>query len=335
MLGDHKIYILTSMVIDLKNSDYAAAYYYLPKRMDWGFELYHTARFLYYDRGLGAGDQLFRYINYGGIVNFSYPVSKFRRIEGGLTVMNVSQENLDDSSEPIYSNTFAVPSLSFVFDNTLMGYTAPIKGSRYNITTLGTPKIGSDGVQFASLIGDFRHYLKFGDDFSLALRFTSGGSFGANPQRFYLGGTENWINRDFEHNNIPISNVEEFAFSSPIMPLRGFNYDVLSGSKYALANIEFRYPLFRYLIFGLLPIGFQDIRGVAFIDAGTAWTNNDALKLFTNVNGVTQTQDLLIGTGFGTRLVFLGFPWKFDVAWNYNFNRFSPPKYYISLGYDF
>ncbi|MCX6164962.1 MAG: biopolymer transporter Tol, partial [Ignavibacteriae bacterium] len=37
MLGDHRVYILTSMVIDLKNSDYALAYYYLPKRIDYGF----------------------------------------------------------------------------------------------------------------------------------------------------------------------------------------------------------------------------------------------------------------------------------------------------------
>jgi Tol biopolymer transport system component len=333
MLGDHRVYIQTSMVIDLKNSDYAAAYYYLPKRIDWGFEIYHTARFLLYDKGYG--DELYRFINWGGDINFQYPISKFRRVDGGLAVMNISQENLDFPEEPISRKTFIVPSLSFVFDNTLMGYTAPVKGSRYNLTTLGTPRLSNDGVGFASLIGDFRHYFKFGEDYSLALRFTGGGSIGPNPQRFYLGGTDNWINYDFENRNIPISNVEEFAFSSPIYPLRGYNFDRISGSKYALANIELRYPLFKYLIFGLLPIGFQDIKGVMFFDAGTAWRNNKDLKLFESVNGSTQTRDLLMGMGFGTRIAFMGFPVKFDVAWSYNLKKFSAPKYYISLGYDF
>ncbi|HEY5533789.1 MAG TPA: biopolymer transporter Tol [Ignavibacteria bacterium] len=335
MLGDHRIYLQTSMVIDLKNSDYAVAYYYLPNRIDWGFELFHTARFLLYNRGTGNGDELFRFRNYGGNINFSYPINRFRRFDGGLSVMTVSQENLDNSNEEIHRNTFLVPQFSFVFDNTLFGYTAPIKGTRYNLTTLGTPKLSNDGIGFASLIGDFRHYFKLGDDYSFAFRLTSGASFGPNPQRFYLGGTENWINREFENNNIPISNVEEFAFSTPITPLRGFNFDRISGSKFALTNLELRFPLFKYLIFGLIPLGFADIRGVLFVDAGTAWKDNNTLQLFHKEDGITKTKDLLIGMGFGTRFIFMNFPLKFDVAWNYNMNRFSPPKYYISLGYDF
>jgi outer membrane protein assembly factor BamA len=249
--------------------------------------------------------------------------------------MNVSQENLDDPTEPISQNTFLVPQFSFVFDNSLFGYTSPIKGTRYNLTTLGTPKLSNDGVGFASVIGDFRHYFKIADDYSFAFRLTSGASFGPNPQRFYLGGTDNWINREFEHNNIPINSVQDFAFSTPIMPLRGFNFDRIEGSKYALTNLEFRFPLFKYLIFGLLPLGFADIRGVAFLDAGTAWYDNKSLQLFQKENGTLETKDLLMGMGFGTRFIFFNFPLKLDVAWNYNMKRFSAPKWYISLGYDF
>src|SRR5207249_3958590 len=46
ILGNHRIYAVTSLVLDLKNSDYAFAYYYLPKRIDYGIEAYHSARFL-------------------------------------------------------------------------------------------------------------------------------------------------------------------------------------------------------------------------------------------------------------------------------------------------
>jgi Tol biopolymer transport system component len=334
MLGNHRINIQTSMVIDLKNSDYAVSYFYLPKRIDYGFGVYHTARFLFYDNGFG--EQLYRFRTYGGGMAMSYPLTKFRRVDGELALMRVSQENLDDPNEPIDAKTFLVPTLSFVFDNTLPGYTAPQKGTRYNITSISSPKLGSDGIGFTSVLGDFRHYIKLADDYTIALRLAGGGSFGPNPIRFYIGGTNNWLNREFEHYNIPISNVQEFAFSVPGLPLRGFNYDRMSGSKYMLTNLELRFPLFRYLILGALPLGFQNIKGVLFADAGTAWSNNKDLQLFSrNDNGKIYMKDLLFGTGCGTRLVFFGLPWKFDVAWSYDMQKFSSPKYYISLDLDF
>jgi Tol biopolymer transport system component len=335
MLGDHRIYILTSMVVDLKNSDYALAYYYLPKRIDYGFMLYHTARFLYYDRG--KGDELYRFRNWGGNINASYPFTKFKRLDGSLAVMNISRENLDDVTMPIESNVFIVPSLSLVHDNSLYGMFAPIKGSRYNITLMNSPKLGSDGIEFSTVMGDFRTYGKLGEGFSVALRFAGGASFGANPMRFYLGGTENWINWQYESNNITIGkDIKEYAFSVPGLPLRGYNFDRISGSKYALANLEFRFPLFRYLILGALPIGFQDIQGNLFFDAGTAWTYNNQLRFFEKTSsGKLITRDLLMGTGFGTRLALFGLPFKFDVAWNYDLNKFSQPKYYFSLALDY
>ncbi len=335
MMGDHRVYILTSMVIDLKNSDYALAYYHLPKRIDYGFMIYHTARFLFYNRGYG--DELYRFRNWGGNVSASYPFTKFKRLDGSLAVMNISRENLDDSQMPIEKNVFIVPSLSLVHDNSLYGLFAPVKGSRYNLTLMNSPKLGSDGVEFTSVLGDFRTYGKLGEGFSIALRFAGGASFGANPMRFYLGGTENWINWQYESNNITIGkDIKEYAFSVPGLPLRGYNFDRISGSKYALANIEFRFPLFRYLILGALPIGFQDIQGALFFDAGTAWSDTKALRLFErNSSDNIVSRDLLMGTGMGTRIALFGMPFKFDVAWSYDLNKFSQPKYYFSLALDF
>lgn len=337
MLGNHRVYILTSMVIDLKNSDYALAYYYLPKRIDYGFLLYHTARFLLFDNGTGFGNQLYRYTSWGGNINASYPFTKFKRVDGALAVMSISRENLDNQNEAIDQSTFIVPSLSLVHDNTLYGVFAPVKGSRYNLTLMNSPKLGSSGIEFSSILGDFRTYGKLGEGFSVALRFAGGASFGANPMRFYLGGTENWINWQYENNNITIGrSIKDYAFSVPGLPLRGFNYDRISGSKYALTNFEFRFPLFRYLILGALPIGFQDIQGNLFLDMGTAWNDEHSLRFFEkDSSGTLRTRDLLIGTGMGTRIAMFGLPFKFDVAWNYDMNKFSSPKYYFSLALDF
>lgn len=334
MLGDHRIYIQTSLVIDLKNSDYSVAYFYLPKRIDYGVQLYHTARFLTY--GYGFQDYLYRYRTIGGNFSASYPISRFKRLDGSLSIQHISRENLDLAIEPMTRKTLLVPSFSLIHDNTIFGYTAPVSGTRYYLTLMGSPKLHSEGIGFASILTDFRHYIKLGDDYTFVTRFAGGGSIGPNPQRFFIGGTENWINREYEYYNIPISNIEEYAFSFPGFPLRGYNYDRMSGSKYGILNLELRFPLFKYLILGALPLGFANIEGVTFLDAGTAWTDNEALKfIHTDKKGNVTTNDLLLGTGFGARTNFLGFPIMFDIAWRYNLDKFSEPKYYISFGYDF
>lgn len=336
MLGDHRIYIMTSMVIDLKNSDYAVSYFNLSKRTDYGIGLFHTARFVNY--GNQFQSYLYRYRTIGGNLSASYPISRFKRFDGNFGVQHITRENLDlpESIDPVTSKTLLIPSVSFIHDNTIYGYTSPVAGTRYNMTLLGSPKLGPDGIGFESFLLDFRHYIKLGDDYTFVTRLSGGASFGPNPQKFFIGGTENWINREYEHYTLPISDIEDYAFLSPGLPLRGFNYDRMSGAKYSILNLEMRFPLFKYLIFGALPLGFANIEGVTFLDAGTAWTDNDALKLIhKGPNGKSQTNDLLLGTGFGARANILGFPFMFDVAWSYDLERFSKPKYYISLGYDF
>lgn len=334
ILGNHRIYLATSLVLDLKNSDYALAYYYLPKRVDYGFEAFHSARFLLIDNE-NSLNNLYRYRTYGANIYAAYPFNKFNRIEGALSVNAITKENLDDPHEPAEKLSFVLPIASYIHDNTLWGYTAPIRGSRFNLTLLGTPKIGSNGVQFFSAIGDFRTYFKLIEDYNFVWRLNGGVSLGKNPQRFYIGGTENWINYEIENDVLPIEELGDFAFSMPIMPLRGFNYNTASGSKFLLMNSEFRFPLFKYMVLGPLPLAFQNIQGVLFFDAGTIWTNNKTLQLLTKDNGVLKTKDLMLGMGVGTRLYLLYFPFKFDVAWSYDLDRFSKPKYYISIGADF
>jgi outer membrane protein assembly factor BamA len=120
-----------------------------------------------------------------------------------------------------------------------------------------------------------------------------------------------------------------------VLPLRGYNYNTRSGSKFALMNAELRFPLFKYLVFGLLPLAFQNIQGVAFFDAGSVWTNNKKLQFISSQDGKPITKDLLLGMGVGMRMFLLYFPLKIDVAWSYNLQHWSRPKYYISLGADF
>lgn len=334
VLGNHRLIGVTGLQIDLKNSDFGLAYYYLPDRIDLGIQGFHTARFVRLIRGNFA--DLFRFRNYGASVNANLPLNTFYRFESGLTWFNVRGENLDDISEPVDEANFLVPSLSFVHDNVLWGYTSPIEGTRYRFDVYGNPGIANKRLSFYTFAGDHRNYLRFWTDYSFVMRFSAGYSGGANAQRFFLGGTENWINRTFATTEVPLESVSDFAFLTAALPLRGYDYAERIGTKYALMNYELRFPLIRYLVPGALPILFSNILGVAYIDAGAAWNQNEKLKLFSkNEYGSLISKDLLVGTGLGARLYLLYFLVRFDVAWAYNFDGFSSPRYYFSLGADF
>ncbi len=334
MLGDHQIYFMTNLLLDLKNSDYVLAYFYLPQMIDYGIIGYHSARFLYLEDYWGY--TLYRFRTYGITGSASYPLDKFNRFEASLSWMNLLRENLDFGSEPQQKRELLLPTIGYVHDNSLWGITAPNNGTRWNVSGMFSPNIGKNALEFQTFTFDYRTYFKFWKDYSFAMRYSGGASVGKNAQRFFIGGTDGWINREFENGGIPINNIEDFAFLTPALPLRGYNYNVKSGTKFALANYELRYPLIRYLVTGGVPIALGNITGATFLDVGSSWTKNKEYKAFgTNSMGNTVTQDLLVGTGFGMRMFLFGLPLKIDVAWSWNYDNFSPPKYYFSLGGDF
>ncbi len=334
VLGNHRLIGVTSLQIDLKNSDYGLAYYYLPGRLDYGVEAFHTAEFVFLSRGFR--DYLYRFRNYGAVLSMSYPINRFYRVDAGLSWLNVSQDNLDDPNEPTQKVDYIIPGLSFTHDNVLYGYTSPVDGTRYRFDVFGNPGMTHKQYSFYSVKGDYRTYFLMGTDYSFAFRLSGGVSGGNNPQRFFIGGIENWINRRFAHGGIPINSASDFAFLTEVLPLRGFDYAERIGTKFGLMNMEFRFPLIRYLVTGALPILFSNILGTAFVDMGTAWTNNDQLRLFErNVSNNIVSKDLLMGTGVGARIFFLYFLLRFDVAWAYYVDHFSSPRFYFSLGADF
>ena len=334
LLGNHQIIFVTNLMFDLKNSDYGLQYFYLPNRVDFGFGGFHSARFVIINDAFGGS--LYRFRTYGADVAAVYPVTKFNRLEFGLNWYNISKENLDYPNVPLQQRTVLVPEFSYVYDTILWGYIAPVNGTRYRLNVFGTPQLGLDGLSFVNLTGDYRTYLRLGRNYSVALRLAGGGSFGQNPQKFIIGGVSNWINRSFEGGYVPLDNAEDFLFLQVGVPLRGYNYNAAIGSRYGLFNFEFRYPLFAFLQAGPLPIGLQSLAGAMFFDMGSAWNRERDYRAFVKDEyGRTVARDLLMGMGTGARVFFLAFLLKFDVAWAWNGNSFSEPKYYFSLGTDF
>lgn len=337
VLGDHQIMAGTNLVFDLRNSDIIFQYLYLPNRVDFGISAYHLSDlFIRRSRSLESGYQdylvRFRTINLG--FDAFYPISKFTRIQGGIQWRQVTEENLTDDTNfggDIHTTIF---NIGYVRDYSQWWYFAgPVKGLRYNLSLSASPKIKEDSKEFYTFKYDFRKYFSLGLGYSLAIRASGGFSTGESPQNFFLGGISNWLNPSFKGGKK--ITTDDIYFSEFVTPLRGSSYYELIGNNYFISNIEFRFPFMLYLGIGFLPIQLSGIEGVLFADLGSAWNDPQGWNWSRTENGKLYYEDIFSGYGTGIRAAFFGFLWRIDVAWKYNGNSFSEPRYYWSFGLDF
>lgn len=269
LLGNHQIAFGTNLVFDLRNSNYSLQYGYFENRTNWLFNFFHSA--FQFQTFTG---QLYRFRNYGGGITGQYPLDKFRRIDFSLSGIGLAQDitavGANDSDNE--TSEFLYPRVTYTKDVTLPGFLTPRGGSRYAISLSGSPPITSETLQFASVLGDYRKYFNLGRGYSFALRGSGAASYGRDSQTFFMGGTLGWINQRFSGNSIPIDRLGDTFFTQPALPLRGHEFNAISGDRFALANAEFRFPLFAAILPGPIPVlPLYNITGVAFLDAGAAW----------------------------------------------------------------
>ena len=352
VMGDHQVYIGTDLYIDLKNSDYALAYYFRKYRPNFGLVLMNESD----NYATYLPDEVSEINPYGFFVTryttrslylmADYPIDRHHRLEFTNSYYYVKRDLLDDPEiaaeydEDIheYRAEFAI-----VKDNTIFSYTGPMDGRRYRLSLNISPKITPETPAFYTAKLDFRQYYKITNDYHLAFRFHGGASYGPDPQTFFLGGIDNWINYVYNP-NAPIFGGSSESFSEQlsmyylseyIMPIRGAAMFQTWGHKFMLVNAELRFPFIEYAKFGLPPIQFFQIRGILFADVGVAW--DDQLSLLKNNQWwpVGNAWDDMIGSvGMGIR-VYLGFALlRIDLAWEYNGTEFSSPRWLWSLGGD-
>ncbi len=330
-LGDHQIYLVTDLVNTIDQSNLQLFYLYNRLRTNFGFGIFHTKNY-YIDNF----DHLFSDRFYGFQGFLSRPFSKFSRVEFTGSQYFIDRKYLDDNDPRVGRSTkVAVGTLSYVRDNILWGITTPINGQRSRINISGaTDILGGNGISFYSLDADWRRYWHLKGLFSTALRFSGGGSWGKNPKRYFLGGTTNSIGSVVVADNV--YEPENLYFAEVVTPMRGFEYYELSGTRYLLSNLEFRYPFVEYLKLGFpLPMTLRYITGSLFYDMGATWDNDETFKGGSSQGG-NHLQDIKSAFGFGVQ-ANLGFlVLRYDLAWRTNFQTVVPhPKYYFSLGAGF
>ncbi|MBN1481382.1 hypothetical protein EH223_03320 [candidate division KSB1 bacterium] len=356
VLGDHRINLALNLYGDFKNADYAVTYYYLKHRLDMGAGAYHNAYFFYSGNFGWVRDR-----NYGLSLLASNPFDRYKRISAGLSLMGINRTYMDLPDElvdgainagilPPRNRYFALGNLTYTKDTTVWGYTGPMTGTRWGVGLTASPQLGDYGIEFTTARGDWRKYFLFGRDYIIGIRFAGGASFGKHPQKFFLGGTSNWINYRY-NGGLRIDRIEEIYFSSFEMPLRGLGYYADEGNRFFLGNFEFRFPFVRYLQAGFpLPILLANIGGATFMDLGVAWDRDQTVKLYSKSpttdentvtlfnkapNGFIRSQHLLATMGFGLRINLGIFLMRVDFAWKTDFYRTDKDMHVLwSLGAD-
>ena len=233
-------------------------------------------------------DYLYREINREVSGILAYPFSEVLRTEFSAGYRNITfrqqvetiaislntglgiLDNTQDLPAPSALNLGAFSS-ALVYDNSIMGATDPVLGSRYRLQI--SPNVGS--LAWFDVLADYRKYFLPVRPFTLAFRMLHYGRYGGGAEDYrlsplYLGYPG--LVRGYDVNTFSASEVA----GTP----GGNVFDKIQGSKLLIGNFELRFPLLGALGLGEGYYGFLPIEMAGFFDAGVAWQNDDGLWLF-------------------------------------------------------
>jgi hypothetical protein len=320
-LGHHRIYLATDIFSGaLDETNFLAAYNYLPRRTDYGLAVFHFKNFMF-SRVSSLGEKFvstfhFTERNYGVVASLSYPFSRFRRFDIDLQQVFVDRTFFELVGPDILiesakeSRMVTAPTLSLTKDNVLYGFYGPIDGTRTFVSVTPTLPVTNASLQYISFFGDYRRYFNLGAGYQFVFRGVAGISEGQDPQVWQIGGYNT---------------------------LRGYENLSLVGNRIAFMNLELRFPFINALgVVGPLPLGFFNLRGAAFIDQGVVALESESVRFFdTDASGRFRSRDLKTSFGFGIRSVLAFMIMKLDVAWRTDFTKTSAPIWHFTLGPEF
>ncbi|MBN1984147.1 MAG: PD40 domain-containing protein [Chitinivibrionales bacterium] len=339
LLGNQQIAFAANMQGSLEENNFFLSYLNSQHRLASGaagfFERYYTQ----------TSDYLaYHDTKYGAQLLVRYPFSLVSRIDGSLFTQRIDRQPYiwngkaekweSTDSLPSVSLNFFQPSLSVAYDDILWGITGPINGTRASTMAIVAPALQAHDAAFFSLDCDVRNYTHVNRRFvwanKVAFGFSQSLDDRPSQRRYFLGGNENAllfdINQEIYNKNLPL-----LFYSDWILPFRGWDYFDFSGTRYAVFNSEFRFPLIKTIdLVWPLPIVLRYINGAIFIDMGNAWDPQDeqtTLPLPKNIYG---------GVGYGLRTNLGIFVLRYDIAWQTNWRRYlRNAHHYVSIGTEY
>lgn len=338
MLGNHRIGLAGDLRSDLSRLNFFGSYLNSQYRTDFGLAGFYSRD--YTISGVSLLDrERYHDTNIGGMFFLRYPFSTFSRVDLSVHYRKLNRVLVDSQDEEaVFGDTLStnltMPTLSYVWDNTLWGITGPVNGLRAKTNFLVSPALGPNDRSFFAFDSDLRKYLHVAGKFVWANRVAFGAAFPINEdesaRRYFLGGNENWFNYRANKDNYEES-LPHSLYSEYMVPFRGWNYFDLTGTRFAMLNSEFRFPFLREIDFVWpLPIKIRYVNGAVFVDAGNAWDRGDQME------SIPLPTKIYGGIGFGLRVNLGIFVLRYDRAWKTDWNHYvKNPINYFSLGAEY
>jgi outer membrane protein assembly factor BamA len=339
MVGNNHLAFALSINGRLSDAQGLAAYTNLAHRLQYavGYQqspFYFGEGSQFFDNGDGTlteQDVIARYLDREAFAIGIYPLNRFTRFELGLTLADLERSFLvfsqvvDQFGFPLSDATqnevagsskyYVEPSLSYVSDNTLFGYTGAIYGRRYRFGV--TPAIGQ--FQWLGLLGDYRRYDAILFSYlTIATRLTANLSYGrdADSLQKYIGYSD--LIRGYDDQSFAITNG-----NCPATVQNAQRCNRLLGSKVVFGNIELRFPLIRGGLAGVIPL--PPIEGAFFYDAGTTWFNGQKVEFKRDSqDNPANVRSLLTSYGFGLRVNLFNYV---ILRWDYAIPKDSPGRH--------
>lgn len=359
-LENHKFYGGILATTDLKSGSFYGEYRYLKNTVD--FHVRYDRKSLYRPTENSSSQQKYTLNKFE--VGASLPLSVTSRLSVVPFFETTRFWDLDatsvlfPTSGPVTSNVnYAGIKFEFIYDNTTVGGQNLIQGTRGKAGLRHNEGIGDSKKSFSNVYLDLRHYQKIHREIVFATRLFYGRYWGANPQKYLLGGMDNWLFNKTNNTGVgdPLNHTvgvdnSNILFVEYVTSLRGFDYNTFNGDNVLLFNAELRLPIIKYLYRGSIGSNFfRNFQLISFYDIGSAWTGPSPFATENSVN--TEIIDpvgspfkariqnyknpWLSSYGFGVRTVLLGYYVKFDIAYPIEDFVRKDPKFLLTLGYDF
>jgi Tol biopolymer transport system component len=323
MLGDHRFELYTDLYGNILNSDLVLQYWHLPGRLDYGLTFFQLQDIRRYNPGYLFEGALNRGVSALG----AYPFNRFVRVEAGPTGYYSEVERdkwYDDPYAPgwyqdsLWNEWVLAGDAALVFDNTYWDYTGPVRGTRARLDAEASLLAKRP---YQSLFVDVRNYQRLGRRFVFASGLSGISRYGADADRYYLGGIRFL---EYAPGQVVVRGYQPAEFYSDYGPAA------------AAFSFELRYPFIdRVKLAFPLPVEFGGIRGVAFLDGGMVapWGTGRSFHLWDASKEAFD--DLKLGVGFGARVTISYFLLKFDFAKPLSTTDDSSWKFILGLGTDF
>jgi len=351
LLGNRRLLMAAQINGRLDEAQMLLAYGNQARRINWvtGYEqyplFYYTgSAFVNPPGGLPATTvQFTRYLNRRMFVEAHLPINRFRRIELGIrpSSVNIANQTIVTTFDPIGggivgqevltqslgTDFFVQPSLALVFDNSVSLWVGPLMGRRSRFEY--APAIGE--VRFHQFLADYRRYDQILGPFTLATRGMFYGRFGRDEADFRVSISNPDLLRGYTVGSL----WDHECVTDTGGQLSGCAaLDQLIGTRFGLFNAELRFPLFRALGLGFVPIWLPPIEAALFFDAGIAWEQGTRVVWKRDpVDNPALVRQPLSAWGFSVRANLLGFAvFRFDYTNPLSRPNGVPSYWTISLG---